>query len=212
MKLIAFLLTFFVLGCSIFKPKTELTGLSSNITQTKSDDDPILGAHILQTMAIVQAKLSPVKRQILAQQLISIAHNMFVALESMKAWITILAIESRFDSEAVSEAGAVGIGQIMPQFFVGNGRICGMMGLQPEDIKDPVINATVSACLFRYLLESVPDGNVTLALVAYNSGLYSDATKGVQKLTAINKESSNYIVKYLYLKEKVEANIRKDSK
>ncbi len=71
-------------------------------------------------------------------------------------------IESAFDVDAVSSAGAIGLGQLMPSTAAG-------MGLDPHDLTH-----NIEGCV-RYLSRQIqrfgryPD-RVTLALAAYNAG------------------------------------------
>lgn len=71
--------------------------------------------------------------------------------------------ESGFNKDAVSPAGAAGIGQFMPK----TGR---SMGLSPEERFDPVKAADAMARHFRENLDRY-DGDVDLALGAYNAGV-----------------------------------------
>lgn len=67
--------------------------------------------------------------------------------------------ESRWHPQAVSSAGAVGLGQLMP----GTARTLGV------DPRDPVANLRASARYLRGLLDRF-DGNLEWALAAYNAG------------------------------------------
>lgn len=67
--------------------------------------------------------------------------------------------ESRWHPQAVSPAGAIGLGQLMP----GTAR---QLGVNP---RDPEANVLGAARYLRTLLDRF-DGNLELALAAYNSG------------------------------------------
>lgn len=178
----------------------------------KTVDDERLGQEILETMRVVKSPLSPVVQLSTAQLIVSVANNVFVNYDQKVSWITLLSIESRFDNSAVSPAGAVGIGQLMPQFATTFSAHCGIKGLKEADLKDVIVNATVSACLFRHLLENVPHGSVNLALSAYNSGLYSSTTKNLQGLRNINNETANYITRFSYVREETNAKMTENKK
>ena len=74
-------------------------------------------------------------------------------------FVSMIDQESKFDSNAVSEKGAIGLGQLMP-------KTAKELGVDP---KDPKQNLDGSA---RYLKQHVDyfDGDYDLALAAYNSG------------------------------------------
>lgn len=173
-------------------------------TLSFSSEDEELGHHILATMDVVKAPLSPVIRLTTAQLLVGIANNIFTSLEQKKQWITLLSIESRFDQSAESPVGAIGIGQLMPQFIQTFAGHCGIKGVKPEDIRDRVVNATLSACLFRHLIENVEGNSVHLALSAYNAGFESKTYKDLKNLRNINPETANYISRFSYVSELAE--------
>ena len=72
----------------------------------------------------------------------------------------IIKVESDFDPEAVSRAGAKGLMQIMPQNYEA-------LGLQ--DPFDPQENIKAGSRYFRELLDRF-DGQLALTLAAYNAG------------------------------------------
>jgi len=190
----------------------EIAKKSSKMTpRAFSSEDEELGHHILATMDVVKAPLSPVVRLTTAQLLVGIANNIFTNLEQKKQWVTLLSIESRFDQSAESPAGAIGIGQLMPQFVQTFAGHCGIKGIKVEDIRDRVVNATLSACLFRHLIENVEGNSVHLALSAYNAGFESKTYKDLKNLRNINPETANYITRFSYVSETTER-VVKESK
>lgn len=72
--------------------------------------------------------------------------------------------ESGFNPEARSEAGAYGLGQLMPDTMRDPG-----YGVTPLQDDSPEENVRFSADYFRAMLDEF-DGNVELALAAYNAG------------------------------------------
>ena len=67
--------------------------------------------------------------------------------------------ESSYHADAVSSAGAVGLGQLMP----GTAKTLGV------DPRDPMQNMDGSARLYRYLIDKY-DGSLELAISAYACG------------------------------------------
>ena len=174
------------------------------VSQNVQSTDAELGAHVLKTMSYVKSPLSPIRRQMLAQVLVNVANNTFENLADKKDWIRILAIESRFDNSARSPVNATGLGQVMPQHAKEFGKLCGMTNLQEGDVADLMINATLSACVWRHLLETVPERSVILALSSYNAGPSSSSTKNIQGMRTPVEETAGYITKFSYLKEVTE--------
>ena len=77
--------------------------------------------------------------------------------------------ESIFEPSTVSNAGAVGIMQIMPQEA---GRIAAAAGLEPptrERLFDPEVNIAIGAAEYAQKRQAM-NGNDTLAIAAYNAG------------------------------------------
>lgn len=209
MKVRFFVLTALLVSCQ----PTDFVRTDNSSSATKAvlatqpavaNTDNELGNHILRTMEYVRSPLSPIQRQLLAQTLVIIANNTFENLDQKKDWIRVLAIESKFDNTAKSPVNATGLGQIMPQYVKEFGRYCGMKDIRESDVADVLVNATLSACVWRKLLDTVPDNSVILALSAYNSGPSSSSTKNIQKLTNAVPETANYIARFSYLKEQTE--------
>ena len=77
--------------------------------------------------------------------------------------------ESRFDPNARSYAGAVGLMQILPETAEFIARKTGGTEFIEADLRDPDINVRYGTWLLRYLRDSY-DGDVELALAAYHAG------------------------------------------
>lgn len=75
----------------------------------------------------------------------------------------VMMVESRGNPNAVSPAGAIGPYQIMPK----TGRD---LGLSPDELKDPV-KSRAGATKYLNMLINRYNGNVQLALMAYNGGM-----------------------------------------
>ena len=77
--------------------------------------------------------------------------------------------ESRFDPDAQSSAGAVGLMQLLPGTAKGIALRTGGDRFVVSDLRDPEINVRYGAWYLRHLRERY-DGDMTLALAAYHAG------------------------------------------
>jgi soluble lytic murein transglycosylase len=77
--------------------------------------------------------------------------------------------ESRFDPDAVSESGAVGLMQLLPDTAEGIAELTGGTEFRVDDLYDPELNVRYGSFYLRRLLTKY-DGNVELALAAYHAG------------------------------------------
>ena len=79
--------------------------------------------------------------------------------------------ESRFDADARSEAGAIGLMQLLPETAKGIAVRTGGARFRIEDLYDPEINVRYGAWYLRHLLDKY--GDEKLALAAYNAGQHT---------------------------------------
>ncbi len=81
----------------------------------------------------------------------------------------VMRVESVYDPEIVSYAGAIGLLQIMPR----TGRLIaerlGIPGFRTDDLLDPAVNVELAAWYLRSLLDRF-EGRLPLAIAAYNGG------------------------------------------
>jgi len=104
--------------------------------------------------------------------------------------VAVIQVESRFDHNAVSSAGAQGLMQVRPSVvtaLVERGKILPSR----KNIKDPRVNVEVGVSYLAYLKEMF--GDWKLALTAYNAGPSSVA----KKIAAKEKLSFDYAHKVL---------------
>jgi soluble lytic murein transglycosylase len=76
--------------------------------------------------------------------------------------------ESKFDADAVSESGAVGLMQLLPATAQGIADRTGGSGWHERDLVDPELNIRYGSWYLRHLLDKYEDER--LALAAYNAG------------------------------------------
>jgi len=81
----------------------------------------------------------------------------------------IIKVESRYDSFAKSNKGALGLMQIKLSTGKWIGEKLGIKGLDEEVLYDPEINIKMGCWYLNYLLKYY-NGDLQLALVAYNGG------------------------------------------
>lgn len=83
--------------------------------------------------------------------------------------LAIIRIESKFNPYTVSEKGAVGLMQLMPETAAWVAQKAGMPQELAMRLDDPAVNVTLGAWYVRYLLDRFA-GNTALAVAAYNAG------------------------------------------
>lgn len=76
--------------------------------------------------------------------------------------------ESKFDADAVSDSGAVGLMQLLPATAQGIADRTGGTGWREDDLVDPELNVRYGAWYLRHLLDKYETEE--LALAAYNAG------------------------------------------
>ena len=77
-------------------------------------------------------------------------------------------VESRFDPNARSEAGAMGLMQLLPDTAKGIALRTGGGNFAVADLEDPEINVRYGSWYLRHLLDRY--GRMNLALAAYHAG------------------------------------------
>lgn len=76
--------------------------------------------------------------------------------------------ESKFEADAVSDSGAVGLMQLLPETAQGIADRTGGSGWHERDLVDPELNVRYGSWYLRHLLDKY--GDEELALAAYNAG------------------------------------------
>lgn len=114
---------------------------------------------------------------------------------------SVINIESGYDRTAISNAGAVGLMQLLPSTANECARKMGLT-MEEDSLYDVDINMRIGCYYLRYLLD-IFDGNIINTLCAYNWGLgnVNDwMTAGNEKDGTITnipvKETRDYVRKY----------------
>ena len=76
--------------------------------------------------------------------------------------------ESEFDADAVSDAGAVGLMQLLPDTAEGIATLTGGDAFESDDLYDPEINVRYGSFYLKRLVDKYD--SVELGLAAYNAG------------------------------------------
>jgi soluble lytic murein transglycosylase-like protein len=109
----------------------------------------------------------------------------------------VVAAESGFDPDAVSDQGAVGLMQVLPDTAERYGLAADRRHTLAERLRDPVVNVRIGARYLHDLLARF-GGDVSLALAAYNAGEGAVASRANR--IPPYEETRNYVtrVRQLY--------------
>jgi hypothetical protein len=132
--------------------------------------------YVQRVMTACNANLSAARREILAEQIRVVGEAFFPKEDERRWYYFLICIESKFQNEARSPVGAVGLTQVMPKYASEFAQACQLGALEPKDLNDSQVNLMVGACRFRELMVHY-NGDPTLALAAYNSGLDSPTVR-----------------------------------
>ena len=107
--------------------------------------------------------------------------------------------ESKFEADAVSSSGAVGLMQLLPSTGQGIADRTGGTGWQERDLLDPELNVRYGSWYLRHLLDKY--GDEELALAAYNAG-QTNVDRWREEGVGIQfAETRHYVERVLELKE-----------
>ena len=109
--------------------------------------------------------------------------------------ISIAYVESKFNKNAVSSSGAIGVMQIMPQtaeFIIKNNAIVGL-----NDLFDVKTNVEIGVLYLKYLFEKYSDEIIVIA--SYNAG-EGNTQKWLENGT-LNAEKIPFTETYNYVKK-----------
>ena len=107
--------------------------------------------------------------------------------------------ESKFEADAVSASGAVGLMQLLPSTGQGIAERTGGDNWTPEDLHNPELNVRYGSWYLRHLLDKYDDEE--LALAAYNAG-QTNVDRWREEGVGIQfAETRHYVERVLKLKE-----------
>ena len=173
------------------------------IKSSKEDREDLIDYIELQMKAVGFNK--PIlEKNTLIKQIVDVANSVFKGQARKKQFVTMIGIESAFNSEALSPVGATGLTQVMPQYAADFANHCSYIDIDLEDIELPEVNLMLGACRFNYLLNQYNE-DIELALIGYNAGENSRQMKQALKGEKIsNDETHNYILAFNSLKNKAD--------
>ena len=145
----------------------------------------------------IQSKLGPKLINIHAAS--AAGEAIFGGAEAIENWFILLRIENNFNHNGVSPVGATGLGQLMPEYVSDFGKSCGIFDVSERGVRDLAMNAILSSCYFRQLVDE--QEVIQFALAGYNAGPNSKTLERVKQFSSINKETANYIVRFSLAKE-----------
>lgn len=146
-------------------------------------------------------KLSPASRRAKASLFSTIVPRYLPSRVDQEMYSLLICIESKYDNTARSQAGAVGMAQIMPKYAQDFANLCELGKLDSKDVEDPIINLSLGACFFNSLLKGT--NSTILAIAAYNAGANSSSVRELAKLGSPVPETASYVAKAALLKEKL---------
>lgn len=189
-------------------PSTDASVIEEPIIETKLSKGQL---YVQKVMDACGARMSEAKRNVLSGQIHQVASQLFDDELDQRWFYTLICIESRFSNEARSSVGAVGLTQVMPQFAKEFARNCGLGELDVKDLADSQVNLLVGGCRFKELMLYY-EGDVTLALAAYNSGQGSSTVKKAASsdVRTGHPETIGYLAAAFVLDQKMHKVIRYD--
>jgi soluble lytic murein transglycosylase-like protein len=143
---------------------------------------------------IAYFEISPGYRQV-AHHLRAASKANGIDFELLKA---VIATESGFDAAAVSPKGAIGLMQVMPATAQRYGVSADRKLSVEKKLHDPAVNVKAGAKYLRYLMDMF-EGNIELALAAYNAG--EGAVLKAGKRVPNFPETRNYVKTVMQLYE-----------
>lgn len=188
----------------------ELNSLRRELASYKEADNVIepLSTYIDALINDRAPNIPSYKKHLIASTLERVTKEIFTDRKEQEAYITLVAIESGFNPEAKSSAGAIGLSQLMPQYVTEFAEQCNIKDFRIEDLRHIELQLRIGACTFRQLLK-VTNGNTSAALVGYNAGINSASFQALVKGKSIqNTEAANYVTKHKYLTDKVRGAIK----
>jgi soluble lytic murein transglycosylase-like protein len=163
-----------------------LAGTFAVSPPAQASPEPLLAT--AQTIAVYASVLHRINPQMPNWQSRDLARRVLVNAERWRLdanmLVAIVTVESRWHTKAVSRAGAIGLGQLMPGTAM-------MLGVDP---RNPGQNLSGAARYLRGLMERFGSNHYDLVLAAYNAG--PEAVESYGGIPPYD-ETQHYVVKVM---------------
>lgn len=159
-------------------------------------------------MNVKKVKFSEGKKDAIAQDIAEVVTDVFDRDDHRKGFITMIGMESSFNTYAQSPTGPKGMAQTAKSaFFEGLGA-CSTLKYDHDDVWVSKIGVLAGACYYkRMLAPDIADGDPFTAGLAYNQGPNSEDVKTWKKTGFIKPgEGDNYLKKMVRYKKDLATN------
>ncbi len=155
-------------GDTILPPNPDDSKILPIAALDEASEAEALDAEIAAVLATIEERatgLTPLQRQGLAYVIVAEARRAGFAPETVLA---VIAVESSWNTRAVSHAGAFGLMQLLPETAAAVASQAGVRWEGPETLFNPVDNVRLGVHYLEYLVDRF--GDLPTALTAYNWG------------------------------------------
>ncbi len=154
---------------------------------------------VFKQMAVKKVKFSEGKKDNIAQDLAEVVADIFERDDHRMGYITMVGMESSFNTYAQSPTGPKGMAQTAKAAFFEGLAACSDLKYDHEDVWIGRIGLLAGACYYKRMLgPDIADGDPFTAGLAYNQGPASEDVKTWKKSGFIKPgEGDNYIKKML---------------
>lgn len=156
---------------------------------------------------------SAARRALIRERIAAVA-PMYLEGDGLSAYLYMVCKESRFDPSAVSPAGARGLTQIMPAYADEFATRAGLpIPLTTADLHDVEVSVRLGAAQLAHLIRT-HSGSTTRALIAYNSGPWSAASKAAARGVhggRVEGEAADYAARWGVARDATLRGVARDS-
>lgn len=183
-------MVFPLIACSVFAFSISFNTATPDGCELLSDVSAVnIGARIIQEENL---KIPPSKARMLARTLLDASTEKI----GYPMLLAVVRTESRFNTNAISPAGAMGLGQVMPRTAQYIAKKAGIV-YDPDSMLHPGYNIRLSVEYLERLMERY-GGDLRLVAAAYNGGpggasLYKRWLEGRLDSERVPRETMKYV-------------------